>query len=72
MGAQVFRAVKTIAGLSRSFRRHVHAEVSVTQVWAGADLVDASGVAHPGLVPADRMKPKIEGKSPGETEPRKP
>ena len=47
MGAQVFREVKTIAGLSRAFRRHVHAEVSVTQVWAGATVAWIAGATVP-------------------------
>jgi AraC-like DNA-binding protein len=47
MGAQALREVKTIAGLSRAFRRHVHAEVSVTQVWAGATAAWIAGATVP-------------------------
>lgn len=36
MGTSAIREVKHIAGLSRAFRQHVHDELSVAHVWAGA------------------------------------
>jgi AraC-like DNA-binding protein len=48
MGADAIREVKTVAGLSRCFRPHVHDELSVAQVWGGAARAWIAGAGGDG------------------------
>jgi AraC-like DNA-binding protein len=47
MGARVVQEVKTITDLSRSYRPHVHDELSVAYVWSGSTIARIDGADVP-------------------------
>lgn len=47
MGFNSIKEVKTIDGSSRSFRLHVHDELSIAHVWKGSTLARINGVEVP-------------------------